>query len=545
MRALELRGLKRIISNARLFHLLMENVKEYALFVIDKEGRILEWNVGAEHVLGYKTEEIVGQPLSRIFTPEDIESGAPQQELQTALKQGKAEDERWHVRKNGSRFWASGILSTICDRDGNVVGFTKILRDFTERKLAEEELRGKEQQLRWRTRLLDMATDAIFIVDLDDRIVYWNKGAERLYGWTREEAEGRQARQLLRTVFSGSYEQAKESLLRENAWQGELAHTKRNGEKVMVRSHWTLERDAHGRPVSFLAINYDVTEQRRWEERTKTLNAELEKRIEERTSELRRIHDELDRIRDEALRLAQVKTEFLTNMSHEMRTPLIGIIGMVEILKQNPLTHEQRHCVEIVENSSRVLLQTINLVLESAGALGGKIRFHVQEMDVRKIVEDLRHSFLSAAQEKGLSLTVSVASGVSETLYGDEAKLRQALINLLANAVKFTEKGDISVRVQEEKQDPSESILRVEISDTGIGIAPEDRQKIFEPFTQADPSASRRFGGMGLGLTLSKKLVEQMKGEIGVHSDPGKGSTFWIRIPLKNRVVPRETAPAL
>ncbi|HAH05982.1 MAG TPA: hypothetical protein DCM05_05535 [Elusimicrobia bacterium] len=233
---------------------------------------------------------------------------------------------------------------------------------------------------------------------------------------------------------------------------------------------------------------------------------------------------EIERARDKALELARLKSDFLANMSHEIRTPLNAIIGMTEILMETKLDAQQRSYFQTVYGAGDALLQIVNDILDFSRMEAGKLNLESLDFDLQEAIETTAEFVAPKAQSKGIELAYLIEESVPRRLRGDQARLRQVLLNLLANAVKFTEKGEVVLRVALAE----EGALRFSVQDSGIGIGPEARKHLFQAFSQADGSTTRRFGGTGLGLAISKKLVELMGGAMGVESEPGKGSTFWF-----------------
>ncbi|HEY0256357.1 MAG TPA: PAS domain S-box protein, partial [Candidatus Methylacidiphilales bacterium] len=238
--------------NEERFRLIVDSVRDYALFMLDPEGRVISWNLGAELIKGYKPEEIIGRHFSCFYLPEEIALGHPEEELRTAAREGRYVEEGWRVRKDGSRFWADIIITAIRDESGQLRGFAKVTRDITDVNEAERKLR--DQAL-----ILDLANDSIFIRDIEDRITYWNQGAERLYGWTKEEALGHPTHFLLKTEFPQPIEVIRNQLLAQGHWKGETIHTRRDGGQAIVASSWTLQRDELNEPVSVIEMNEDIT----------------------------------------------------------------------------------------------------------------------------------------------------------------------------------------------------------------------------------------------------------------------------------------------
>ena len=267
--------------------------------------------------------------------------------------------------------------------------------------------------------------------------------------------------------------------------------------------------------------------------------------LDERNRELARSNSDLEHAVQEATearrvaeQAAHVKAMFLANMSHEIRTPINGILGMTELLLNSPLDARQGQQVKTLLNSGRSLLNIINDILDISKLEAGKLVITPADFELRPMVQDLMSLFQQSAEEKGLLLDMQIADAVPQACRADAGRLRQILANLLGNALKFTEKGRVSLKVGVVEPPGARTVLRFEVTDTGIGIAPLQHRSIFEEFNQGDSSAARRYGGTGLGLAIAQHLTRLMGGQMGLNSQPGAGSTFWFQLPVEIAAVP-------
>jgi signal transduction histidine kinase/CheY-like chemotaxis protein len=277
---------------------------------------------------------------------------------------------------------------------------------------------------------------------------------------------------------------------------------------------------------------------RRRHQSIKFQNAELERRVRERTTEL-------EEARDAALEGIRAKGEFLANMSHEIRTPMNGVLGMTELLLQTKLSKRQRHFAETIYRSGKGLLTIINDILDFSKIDAGKMVLRDSPFDLRVVVEEATCFFAEMAHRKGLELVCVCLPNGAMTFLGDETRIRQILTNLVGNALKFTRQGEIVVRIKRLEEQGGKANIRLEVTDTGIGISQEAQALIFESFSQADGSTTRKYGGTGLGLTICRQLAGLMGGEIGVSSEPGRGSTFWVTLRLQPGATPVAPAASL
>jgi PAS domain S-box-containing protein len=474
----------------------IEEMRDYAIFMVDLDGLVTNWNVGAQHILGYTEAEVIGKDASKFFTPEDRAKGIPSKELETAAKLGRAEDERWHVRRNGVRFWASGVVTPVRDEAGKLIGFSKVMRDMTERNKITEE----------RDRFFALSIDMLCIVHLDGRFQRVNPAFHQVLGFSEEEL-------LAMSIF-------------------QLLHPDDLGETLKE-----YDGLAAGEPVTFMENRLRTKDQRyKWVAWSYFPVPEdgLAFGVGRDMTELRQVHEVLRLRANELENANRVKDEFLATMSHELRTPLTSILGWSRLMGSNQLSQkEKERAIQVIQRNAEAQAKLVEDLLDVSRIITGKLKIEFQPVSFASITESAINSLRPAVDAKQLQIETSI-DPASGPILGDPARLEQIVTNLLSNAIKFTaQRGKIYVRLERE-----DSCVRLEVRDTGVGIAAEHLPHIFERFRQVDSSNVRAHGGLGLGLAIVDYLVKQQGGTIAAESEGvGKGATFIIEFPLTSSEV--------
>ncbi len=512
-------GKKELQQSEGRFKLLVESVRDYAIFMLDPGGHVLTWNAGAQRFKGYRAHEIIGQHFSRFYPPEALASGLPDYELQVASRTGVFEDEGWRVKKDGSLFWANVVITAMRNAQGELVGFAKVTRDLTQRRAHEEELRRSEE--RFRLLIEGVAEYAIFMLDPNGQVATWNSGAERIKGYTADEIIGQH--------FSVFYpDQARESRWPEHELQvaaekGSFTDTgwrlRKDGTTFWANVTITALRDDTGKLLGYAKLTRDLTEAKRMED-IESINQQREEMLDAERS-----------ARMTAQRATRLKDEFLATLSHELRTPLSAILGWTQVLLRGATPKgpdEQKRAIEVIDRNARAQVQLIDDLLDLSRIMTGKLRLDLHQISFSSVVEAAVDSAKPAAEAKGIRLKTIMGAG-QDIINADSARVQQVVWNLLTNAIKFTPRGgQIQVLLQRVN-----SHLELSVSDTGIGIPSNYLPHVFERFSQKDTSTTRAFGGLGLGLAICKQLVELHGGVItAVSEGEGKGATFSVHLPL-------------
>ncbi|MCD4750878.1 MAG: response regulator [Thermoanaerobaculales bacterium] len=474
------------------------SVARDAIVVMDPRGNVAVWNSAAEQMFGYSREEMVGKNLHRILVPERFREGHGRA-FPEFLRSGRGAAigeilELEALRKDGTEFPIELSLSAL-NRDGEwwAVG---ILRDIGERKKVELRLTAANEQMK---AVLNTVGAAVFMVDLERPITSINPEFTLLTGLSEKDVVGKGCGIL---GCSGCMEDCGLFGRKENssAFRYPCSIDTKDRRTLQILKNARALVDSDGREIGGIESFIDVTE--------------------------------LVEAREAAEAGARAKGEFLATMSHEIRTPMNAVIGMTSLLLDSDLNPNQREQLEIVQSSGELLMAIINDILDLSKLEAGKVELESLDFDLRSCVADVADLVAQKAFAKGLELAVLVSPDVPERVMGDPGRLRQILVNMANNAVKFTEKGDVVIGVRLETAVNGRATLRFEVEDTGIGIPEEKQDRLFTAFSQADASTTRKYGGTGLGLAICTLLVESMGGNIGFESEKGEGATFWFTVSL-------------
>ncbi|SKA25012.1 sensor histidine kinase [Novilysobacter spongiicola] len=479
------------------YRLMVEAVRDYAIFLVDTDGRIRSWSAGAQALKGYTPEEAIGRSIEIFYTPEQVRLGLPRAKLEEALRSGRVEDEGWRLRKDGSRFWANVVLTALFDQDGTHRGFAKVTRDFSARRQHEELLRQSEERFRL---LVEGVRDyAIFMLDPSGNIASWNLGAQLNKGYTAEEIIGRH--------FSIFYPQNKldekwpeqelAMALRDGRFEDQGWRLRKDGSRFWASVVITALHDDEGRHYGFAKVTRDLTERRR----IRTLEHHE-----------RHLH------------------QFLAMLGHELRNPLAPIANAVAIMQLDPDPTEQtRMTREILGRQVGNLTRLVDDLLDVGRIVSGKIHLENEPVHMRQVLEEAVEAVMPASREKRQLLEVEMPEH-DIRVQGDKVRLVQVAANLLHNAVKFTpEEGRIQARLSQAGPD-----VELSVRDNGPGIAPENLAYVFKLFAQDDQGPVRADGGgLGVGLSIVHQMVQRHGGSVSAFSTgiPGEGAEFIVRLP--------------
>jgi PAS domain S-box-containing protein len=520
---------RRAIVTAELYRLLVETVSDHAIFALDAQGRVITWNPGARRFKGYAAEEILGCHFSTFYPPEDIASGKPRWELEVATRDGRVEDEGWRVRKDGSRFWASVVITALRDHTGQLIGFAKVTRDLTQRREMEESLRASQERLRL---LVGTVKDYVIIMlDPEGHVTSWNEGAERIKGYQASEILGRHFSLFYppEAVAARWPERELEIAARDGRFEDEGWRVRKDGTRFWGNLVLTALRDDQGRLVGYAKITRDLTARREAEEQARRLAAE-QAALAEATRHAEELRVALERV--EAARAAEAEAyrsldQFAYVASHDLKAPLRGIGNLATWLQEDVgdrLGAQAAEHLQLIQGRVARMMGLIDGILAYSRA--GRVRSAVERVDTGALVNEAI-LLLGPPREA----RIEVAAGMP-AVEAERVPLQQVFLNLVGNAVKYTcaERPDAVIRVS--YRDAGE-LWEFQIEDNGPGIAPEFHERIWGVFQTLAPRD--KVEGTGIGLAVVRKIVETRGGAVAVDSDLGRGARFRFTWPKAQR----------
>jgi len=481
--------------------------------------------------LGLTPEEAVGKPCYEyVHGTDEAPSFCPHEKL---LKDRQVHRAEIHEEKLDGDFNIS--VSPIFDANNGLVGSVHVMRDITEHKRADEALRASEERYR---SYIEVTGQIGWTTNDRGEVEEDNPSWRKYTGQVEAEIKGRG---WSKAVHPDDVKRImklwQKAVLAKRPFEAEYRIRRFDGVYRHFVARGVPVSDSDGNVREWVGACIDITKRKSAEERLQKAKKELEQRVEERTADLQAANEELKKAKEAALAASRAKSTFLANMSHEIRCPMTSILGMSELLSKKGLSAEQAEYVDVLKNTTEHLLELINDLLDLSRIEAGRSELKEIDFDLAKVLQFVVNTNSYKAREKDIALTYRIEKSVPTLLTGSPTHLSQILVNLVSNAIKFTEKGEVAIKVdcEETAADPGVRDIHFYISDTGIGIPPEKREAIFDKFTQVDDSIKRRYGGTGLGLAIVKGLTNILGGNVGVESEPGKGSVFFVTLPFKVR----------
>lgn len=474
------------------FRQILESLEDYAIFTTDLEGHVSSWNKGAQNLLGYSEQEIIGEPATKLFTPEDIRKKAHLLEMGTARKTGSSLDERYHVRKDGSRFFVNGMMFALRDEKGKIRGFTKLMRDITHVKVLQETIR---QAKNYAESIVDTAREPMLVLNKDFTVNSANRAFYKTFKVSKKATEGKSIYQLGNGQWNlPALRKLLEDILPHNSSFDGLevaSEFEKIGVRTMLLNARKLWRVGNHTEMILLAFE-DVTEKKQAE---------------------------------------QFRNAFIGVASHELRGPVSTIKGYAQILqKRAEKTGDKLASGTLAKVNGQVskLNELINHLLDISRIQSGKLQLDKVHFDLNSLAAVITDELQSATQTHQLILE----GNIKENVFADKFRIGQVLTNLTSNAIKYSpQAGKVTITLSEDK---SGSSCQVSVQDYGMGISPEEQQNLFQAFSRVRNAQSRKIQGIGLGLHISAEIIREHGGRIWMESKPEDGSTFHFSLPLEN-----------
>jgi PAS domain S-box-containing protein len=488
------------------FRLLVESVVDYAIFILDLEGRVATWNAGAERIKGYSSGEIIGKHFSTFYPSDVAASGKCDQELEIVRREGRFEEEGWRLRKDGTRLWANVTITALRNAEGALVGYAKVTQDLTERKVAEEEAR------RFRLLVESVKDYAIFILDPTGHVLTWNAGAERIKGYTEREIVGKHFSTFYppEAVAAGQCELELDVARREGRFEEEGIRVRKDGSLFWANVTITVLRDANGAVVGFAKVTRDLTERKAAEESLRELAVERAALAEK-------------------ARIQEFQERFLAILGHDLRNPLAAIDMGAGLIRQRATDPTTLRVLERMTSSSRRMTRMIAQILDlTRSRLAGGLEIVIVPMDLREPLAAIVDELHAAHPSRVIDLQCSPIPGK-----GDRDRLEQVFSNLIGNAVAY---GDPSMPVRVVAVVDGDR-AKISVHNHGEAIPEDVVSTLFNPFRRGErESRTAKTTGLGLGLYISYELIRAHRGTIEARSDAG-GTTFTVTLPLDGEPV--------
>jgi len=483
------------------------------LFEVGLDGRIHDYHSPRTDLLAAPPEVFLGKKFSDVL-PLDV-ADVCMSALSEAHEKGHSIGKQYELQLAHGRFWFELSVSRKPVNTGQDPRFIFLVRDITERKQAKEVLKLHKV-------VIDTAMNGFWMVDMAGNLRGANEAYAKMSGYAVDELLNMHISQL--DAIEKSVEEVSahnEKIITKGSDRFETRHRRKDGQEIDVEVSARFMPESQ----SFFGFLRDITEHKRAERELRELNEHLEERIEQRTREL----TQAKQLAESANR---IKSEFLANMSHEIRTPMNSILGMAHLALNLETEPKNRDYLKKIQTSGEHLLGIIDDVLDFSRLDAGKLKIDTVDFDLCRMLESVSNLVAGKAAAKGLELVFDTDASLCISLRGDPLRLAQVLVNYADNAIKFTEKGRITIRSKKIKESEASCLVRFEVQDTGIGMSDAESAKLFQPFQQLNTSSTRQYGGTGLGLAICKQLAEMMHGDVGVKSAPGQGSTFWFSVRL-------------